>query len=57
MKITKIRFVSVKGTFHYDVPLSEEQLVRPIDIYPEYRAEGTHWHISNLSTKPHYPVS
>jgi len=56
MKITKIRFMSVKGTFHYDGPLSEERLVRPIDIYPEYRAEGTHWPISNLSTKPHYPV-
>jgi len=56
MKITKIRFERVKGTFHYDEPLSEERLVRPIDIYPEYRADGTHWPISNLSTKPHYPV-
>jgi len=30
MKITKIRFVRVKGTFHYDGPLSEERLARPM---------------------------
>jgi len=39
MKITGIRFLEVKGTMEYDGPLGEERLVRPIDVYPEYRAE------------------
>ena len=40
MRITGIRFVRVKGTLHYDGPLGEERLVRPVDIYPEFRAQG-----------------
>ncbi|MFO7698174.1 MAG: enolase C-terminal domain-like protein [Anaerolineae bacterium] len=40
MKITAVRFVCVKGTFDYDGPMFEERLVRPVDIYPEYRARG-----------------
>jgi len=38
MKITGTRFVRVKGTWAYDGPLGEERLVRPVDIYPEFRA-------------------
>ena len=40
MKITDLRFERVKGTWHYDGPLQEERLVRPVDIYPDFRAEG-----------------
>ena len=43
MKITGIRLTRVKGTMHYDGPMGEERLVRPIDIYPEYRAQGPAW--------------
>ena len=41
MKITGVRFVRVTGTLDYDGPLGEERLVRPVDIYPEFRAMGT----------------
>lgn len=40
MKITDLRFERVKGTWHYDGPLQEERLVRPVDIYPDFRVEG-----------------
>jgi L-rhamnonate dehydratase len=39
-KITNVRFFRVEGTWQYDEPLLEERLVRPIDIYPEFRALG-----------------
>ena len=40
MKITGIRFERVTGQWCYDGPLQEERLVRPADIYPEFRAQG-----------------
>ena len=43
MKITGLRFERVTGTMEYDGPMAEERLVRPIDIYPEFRAEGASW--------------
>ncbi|MCD6519586.1 MAG: mandelate racemase/muconate lactonizing protein [Anaerolineae bacterium] len=43
MKITSLRYVRIRGAFHYDGPLWEERLVRPVDIYPEFRAEGPFW--------------
>jgi len=55
MKITDIRFLRVRGKWHYDGALSEERLVRPIDIYQEYREQGTSWPISTKSGSP-YPV-
>jgi L-rhamnonate dehydratase len=39
MKITGIRFIRVKGAWHYDGPMGEERLVRPLDIYPEFKAQ------------------
>ncbi len=44
MKITGVRFVQVDGTWDYEGPLQEERLVRPVDIYPEFRAMGATWH-------------
>lgn len=41
MKITNIRFERVKAKWDYDEPLGEERLVRPTDIYPEFRSQGT----------------
>jgi L-rhamnonate dehydratase len=49
MKITGVRFVRVHGTWEYEGPLSEERLVRPVDIYPQFRAMG--------ATSAHYSVS
>jgi L-alanine-DL-glutamate epimerase-like enolase superfamily enzyme len=43
MEITGIRFERVTGTWEYDGPMAEERLVRPIDIYPEFRAEEATW--------------
>jgi L-alanine-DL-glutamate epimerase-like enolase superfamily enzyme len=37
MKITAVRLRKLRGTMPTSGPLWEERLVRPIDIYPEYR--------------------
>jgi L-rhamnonate dehydratase len=37
MKITAVRLLQLTGTMLTEGPLWEERLVRPIDIYPEYR--------------------
>jgi L-rhamnonate dehydratase len=37
MKITAVRLLRLCGTMRTDGPFWEERLVRPIDIYPEYR--------------------
>jgi L-rhamnonate dehydratase len=37
MRITDLRLTRLRGTMETDGPLWEERLVRPIDIYPEYR--------------------
>ena len=56
MKITNIRFLQVKGTWEYDGPLGEERLVRPVDIYPEFRNARTSWPIPNVDAGPPYPM-
>ena len=38
MRITEVRLSRLRGTMETDGPFWEERLVRPIDIYPEYRA-------------------
>ena len=40
MKITKVRIRRLTGTMATEAPMWEERLVRPIDIYPEYRQQG-----------------
>src|SRR5579862_6242366 len=40
MKITKLRVRRVTGTMPTDGIFWEERLLRPVDIYPEFRAEG-----------------
>ncbi len=37
MKITAVRILRLSGTLQTDGPLWEDRLVRPIDVYPEYR--------------------
>ncbi len=39
MKITNVRVREVEGTMPTDGTFWEERLVRPVDIYPEYRRE------------------
>ena len=39
MKITRLRVRRVTGTLPTDGPMWEDRLVRPIDIYPEYRRD------------------
>ena len=40
MKITAVRIRRLTGTMITDGPMWEERLVRPIDIYPDYRKQG-----------------
>ena len=40
MKITGIRFMQLEGVMEHEGELWEERLIRPIDVYPEYRAQG-----------------
>jgi L-rhamnonate dehydratase len=53
MKITGLRYVRLKGTLDYSGPLGEERLVRPIDIYPEYRAMPTNWPLGGQGGPPY----
>ena len=43
MRITNVRVRQVTGTMATEGPFWEERLVRPIDIYPEYRREQPPW--------------
>ncbi len=40
VKITEITFEKLTGALEPPWPFFEERLVRPIDVYPEHRAEG-----------------
>ncbi len=40
MKITRLRLRELTGSFELDGPFWEERLIRPIDVYPEFRAQG-----------------
>jgi L-alanine-DL-glutamate epimerase-like enolase superfamily enzyme len=53
MKITGLRYVLLKGTLDYEGPLREERLVRPTDIYPEFRARGAGWPVSGPAEPPY----
>lgn len=41
MRITGIRLSELQGRLEYDGPFWEERLVRPVDVYPDLRAQGT----------------
>jgi L-rhamnonate dehydratase len=43
MKITDLRIRQLEGEMQHPDPFWEERLVRPIDIYPEYREKGADW--------------
>ena len=55
MKITRVRYRLVKGELEYAGPLAEERLVRPIDIYPEFRAVKAGWPVRQHGGPP-YPL-
>ena len=40
MKITNLRLRRLSGTMEVDGPFFEERLVRPLDIYPDFRSRG-----------------
>ncbi len=40
MEITRVRLEQLEGMLEHEGPFWEEPLVRPIDVYPEHRAEG-----------------
>ena len=43
MKIAAVRLFETQGVMEYRGTFWEERLVRPVDIYPEHKAEGAHW--------------
>lgn len=56
MQITDVRFVRFKTSWTYDGPLGEERLVRPVDVYPEFRAMKASWPIPGAAQGPPYPL-
>jgi L-alanine-DL-glutamate epimerase-like enolase superfamily enzyme len=40
VKISEVRLVQVSGTMSFEGEFWEERLIRPIDVYPEFKAEG-----------------
>ena len=43
MQISKVRLFKLSGTLEHQGEFWEERLVRPVDIYPEHKAEGATW--------------
>src|SRR5688572_1795546 len=43
MKITRVRLWQLTGSMAFEGEFWEERLIRPIDIYPEHKIEGTNW--------------
>jgi L-alanine-DL-glutamate epimerase-like enolase superfamily enzyme len=43
MKITDVRLFQLEGSMEHHGEFWEERLVRPVDIYPEHKAEGPTW--------------
>jgi L-alanine-DL-glutamate epimerase-like enolase superfamily enzyme len=43
MKITAVRLFETKGELVFPGEFWEERLVRPVDVYPEYKARGAGW--------------
>lgn len=43
MQITRVRLWQLAGSMAFDGDFWEERLIRPVDIYPEYRQQGPHW--------------
>ena len=43
MQISKVRLFKLSGTLEHPGEFWEERLVRPVDIYPEHKAEGATW--------------
>jgi L-rhamnonate dehydratase len=43
VKITRVKLFQVRGTMEFQGEFWEERLIRPIDIYPEHKAEGANW--------------
>ena len=40
MKITRLELRELRGTMEHPDPFWEERLVRPLDVYPEFREQG-----------------
>jgi L-rhamnonate dehydratase len=56
MKITGVRFLRVQGKWDYHGAIQEERLIRPVDIYPEFRALGAGWPGFDASRGPPYDL-
>ena len=43
MKIQAVKLYEVRGVMDFPGTFWEERLVRPVDVYPEHKAEGARW--------------
>ena len=43
MKITDVSVFQLQGVMEHAGDFWEERLVRPVDVYPEHKLEGTAW--------------
>ncbi len=43
MRITAVRCVEYHGTMDFPGTFWEERLIRPVDVYPEFKAQGAGW--------------
>jgi L-rhamnonate dehydratase len=43
MNIADIRLRQVSGTLQFDGEFWEERLIRPVDVYPRFKAQGAGW--------------
>ena len=43
MKITDLKIRELNGIMEHPDPFWEERLVRPVDIYPDFRTEGANY--------------
>ena len=43
MKVTDLRLFRLRGSMEFAGAFWEERLIRPIDVYPEHKAEGATW--------------
>ena len=54
MKIAQFRLREVTGSFEHEGPYWEERLIRPIDVYPEHRAQPAGFWMPEVTDEGRY---
>ncbi len=56
MQITGFRFERCYARWAYTGPISEGRVLRPVDIYPDFRVQEPSWPIANVAEGSPYPI-